>query len=77
MDAVPEDIAAFLDISVEDAQAMIEEAGHLMEQERERAREELLQPEPSQDTDTDMEDNAGDGETFADVEDGPVEETDE
>jgi N utilization substance protein A len=77
MDAVPEDISAFLEISVEDAQAMIEEAGHLMEQERERAREELLQPEPSQDTDTDMEDKAGDGETFADVEDGPVEETDE
>ena len=77
MDAVPEDIAAFLDISVEDAQAMIDEAGHLMEEERERAREELLQPAPSQDTDTDMQDNAGDGGAFADAEEGPFEETDE
>jgi len=77
MDAIPEDIAAFLDISVEDAQAMIEEAGRLMEDERERAREELLQPASSQDADTYMHDNAGDGETFADVEDGQVEESDE
>lgn len=77
MDAIPEDIAAFLDISVEDAQAMIEEAGRLMEDERERARKELLQPASSQDTDTYMDDNAGDGETFADVEDGQVEKSDE
>ena len=77
MDAVPEDIAAFLDIAVEDAQAMIDEAGYLMEQERERAREEMLQPAPSQDTDTAMQENAGEGESFADVEEGPVEETDE
>ncbi len=77
MDAIPEDIAAFLDISVEDAQAMIEEAGRLMEDERERAREELLQPAPSKDTDTYIDDNAGDGETFADVEDEWVEKSDE
>jgi len=49
----------------------------LMEEERERAREELLQPAPSQDTDTDMQDNAGDGGAFADAEEGPFEETDE
>lgn len=77
MDAIPEDIAAFLDISVEDAQAMIEEAGRLMEDERERAREELLESASSQDTDIYMEDNAGDVETFADVEDGQVEKSDE
>jgi N utilization substance protein A len=77
MDAIPEDIAAFLDISVEDAQAMIEEAGRLMEDEREKAREELLQPAPSKDTDTYIDDNAGDGETFADVEDEWVEKSDE
>ncbi|WP_462268549.1 transcription termination factor NusA [Desulfobacter sp.] len=77
MDAIPEDIAAFLDISVEDAQAMIEEAGRLMEDEREKAREELLQPASSKDTDTYIDDNAGDGETFADVEDEWVEKSDE
>ncbi|NWH03725.1 transcription termination factor NusA [Desulfobacter latus] len=77
MDAIPEDIAAFLDISVEDAQAMIEEAGRLMEDERGKAREELLQPDPFKDTDTYMDNNAGEGETFADVEDEWVEKSDE
>ncbi len=77
MDAIPEDIAAFLDIPVEDAQAMIDEAGRLMEEERERAREELLKPAPSQETDTDVGSNAGEGETFADVEEEPVERSDE
>ena len=77
MDAVPEDIAAFLDISVEDAQAMIEEAGRLMEDERGRALEERRQPASVKDPDTNLDDNAGEGETFADAEDGRVEESGE
>ncbi|MGD9826621.1 MAG: transcription termination/antitermination protein NusA, partial [Desulfobacter sp.] len=74
MDAVPEDLAAFLNISVADAQAMIEEAGHMMEDERQSARKEFLQAESSQDSATYMDDNAGDGQIFTDVEDGQEEE---
>lgn len=80
MDAVPEDIAAFLDIPVENAQAMIEEAGNLMEVERERARGGRggrRQPAPSKDTDAYVNDDAVDGETPVEVEDEPVEKLDE
>jgi N utilization substance protein A len=74
MDAVPEDIAAFLNISVEDAQAMIEEAGRLMQDERGRAREELLKRASFKAPDTNLDDNAGEGETFDDADDGRIEE---
>ena len=77
MDALPEDIAAFLNSSVEDAQAMIEEAGRLMEDERGRHRGGRRQPASVKDPDTNLDDNAGDGETFADTEDGRVEESGE
>ncbi|PIE63209.1 MAG: transcription termination/antitermination protein NusA [Desulfobacter postgatei] len=67
MDAMPEDLAAFLDIAVEDAQSMIKEAGRLVEDDREMVREELQHPAPDKNTDTYMGDNAGDRGTFADV----------
>ncbi len=67
MDAMPEDLAAFLDIAVEDAQSMIKEAGRLVEDDREMVREELQHPAPDKNTDTYMGDNAGDRGTFVDV----------